>query len=172
MVVQVVLKDTLQSNALFCFAMKKPRMLHLKQHSTGTSFEFEFVQSCGNKFTIDSGCLRATPDNLQCAAYTLGEVCLCLENLVIMCSIHPLLLCMCGAKQKEKKGKREGNWQPLMSNHYPTTLDSHSKGKVPSVVQLSPTLIGMLSWDPNSHDVLLSYFSYTQLSERGKGALG
>lgn len=36
-------------------------MFHLRQHITGTSFECEFVQSCGNKLTIDDGRLLAIP---------------------------------------------------------------------------------------------------------------
>ena len=58
---------------------------------------------------------------------------------------------ICEAEPKEIKGKGEGSWQPLMTDYYLTMLDSHSKEKVPSIVQLSLTVIMVSS--------LYSFFS-------------
>lgn len=150
--------------------MKKPRMLHHRHHIIGTSFEFEFLQPCGNKVS-SRWCLSTSYiNNLQSTAFALGEVCPCLENVVIMQSHSSSLLYVWTLT---KRNEVVGASSRLMVDDYMTCL--WPCWRVTGMWECHPlsdycwTLVKR-SWDPTSPNIFFSVNSDLPASLRGEGS--
>lgn len=150
--------------------MKKPRMLHRRHLIMGASFEFEFLQPSGNKVSSRWWLSTSYTNNLQSTAFALGEVCPCLENVVVMQSHWSSLLYVW---TQTKKNEEEGWWEPA-SVWWRMTI-WHVSGHVGEPQESENAIhclivAGLWSWDPTSPNIFFLVISDLPTSLRGEGS--
>lgn len=134
------------------------------------------MQPCGNKFTIDDGCLLAIPTTCK-AQPTHWVKSACVWRIWWLCRvIHPPLLCVW---TQTKRSEEEGWYQaagshPMIECHMTLICSCWrvtAKRGWPPLPNYPWALVDMVSWDPNLHNIFFSqlFLIYTTLWE-GKGS--
>lgn len=151
--------------------MKKPRMLHHGHHIMGASFEFEFLQPCGNKVSSRWWLSTSYTSLAKHSLHTgwslpvFGECCNHAESFILPCDT-------CGPKQKGMKRKcGESISGHLMADDYMTCLwpcwRVTGKWECHPLSDYCWTLVDR-SWDPTSPNIFFLVISDLPTSLRGE----